>query len=86
MLPPNRLDDGLAQLAFRGRPRRPPPWVTRLVATLSFWGAIALPACYLTLLAVGIDDTSGLLTFLGLVGLHVLALVAGRSHRADAGR
>jgi hypothetical protein len=45
-----------------------------------------LPACYLALLAVGIDDTSGLLTFLGLVGLHVLALVAGRSHRADAGR
>ena len=86
MLPPNRFVDGFARLAFPGRLERPPPWVARLVETLAFWGAIALPACYLTLLALGIDDTSGLLTFLGLVGLHVVALVAGRSHRDDAGR
>lgn len=61
-------------------------WVGPIVATLSFWGAIALPVIYLPLLAVGIDDASGLLAFLGLFGLHVVTLVAGRSHRAETRR
>lgn len=86
MLPPTGLDDRFARFVAPGRPTRPPPWVARLVAKLSFWGAIALPVCYLSLLMVGIDDTSGLLTFLGLVGLHLVALVAGRSYRSNGGR
>ena len=86
VLPSDRSDSALAWFTSRGRPLRIPPWVASLVETLAFWGAIALPVCYLSLLVVGIDDTSGLLTFLGLVGLHVVALIAGRSHRADSSR
>ena len=57
-----------------------------LVTRLSFWGAIVLPVWYLSLLIVGIDDLEGLAIFLGLLGLHVVTLVAGRSHRRDSSR
>lgn len=50
------------------------------LSALSFWIAIALPAVYLPLLVVGIDGADGLLLFLGLLGLHVLALVGGRGY------
>lgn len=50
------------------------------LSALSFWIAIALPVFYLPLLAAGIDSVDGLLLFLGLLGLHVLALVGGRGH------
>lgn len=53
------------------------------VSALSFWSAIALPAFYLPLLAAGIESVRGLGLFLGLFGLHVVALVIGR-HYADA--
>lgn len=56
--------------------------VAGLVSTLSFWAAIVLPVLYLPLLAAGIDSTTGLALFLGLFGLHVLALVGGREHAA----
>ena len=52
------------------------------LSTVSFWAAIALPACYLSLLASGIETTDGLALFLGLLGLHVLALLGGRAHAA----
>lgn len=58
----------------------------RPAAALSFWAAIALPAIYLPLLASGIESVRGLGLFLGLFGLHVLALVAGRSHADGAAR
>lgn len=48
---------------------------------LGFWSAIALPALYLPLLVTGLDGTSELLSFLALLGLHLVALVIGRSYR-----
>jgi uncharacterized RDD family membrane protein YckC len=62
---------------------RLPTWVGPFVSALSFWGAIVLPVCYLSLLLVGIEDTTGLLVFLGLFGLHVLTLIAGQSYRPN---
>ena len=74
------------------RPRRSrggnrlPSWVGPLASALAFWSAIALPVCYLSLLVVGIEDASGLALFLALFCLHVLTLIAGRSHRLDSSR
>lgn len=55
-------------------------WIRTLIAALSFWSAIALPVLYLPFLASGIETTTGLITFFGLFGLHVLALLGGRSY------
>lgn len=55
-------------------------WCTDQVARVLFWAAIALPVCYLALLARGIATTHELFAFLELFGLHVLALVGGRFH------
>lgn len=60
--------------------------VRRSLSALSFWGAIALPALYLPLLLVGIDTTNGLVTFLLLFGLHVLALLGGRRYHGSLRR
>ena len=68
-------------LPLRHRTDRLPARVGPLVSALSFWGAIVLPVFYLSLLVVGIEDTTGLLVFLGLFGLHVLTLIAGQSYR-----
>ena len=57
--------------------------VTAPLELLGFWSAIALPALYLPLIVTGLDTTSELITFLGLLGLHLVALVLGRSYRAD---
>ena len=51
------------------------------LAAVSFWSGIALPALYLPLLLAGLESVEGLAAFLGLFGLHVLALVGGRCHR-----
>ena len=51
------------------------------LSALSFWLAIALPALYLPLFVTGLESTNELLTFLGLFGLHLLALFGGRTHR-----
>lgn len=56
------------------------PRMRRTLSALSFWGAIALPSVYLPLLVAGIDTTGGLVTFLLLFGLHVVALVGGRRY------
>lgn len=56
----------------------------RPLSALSFWAAIALPAVYLPLLATGIESARGLALFLGLFGLHVVALVAGHPHAHGA--
>lgn len=52
-----------------------------LASTVSFWGAILLPALYLPLLLQGIESLVGLGLFLALFGLHALALFGGRGHR-----
>ena len=66
-----------------GRIDPPGRWIRRPVSAISFWGAIALPLLYLPLFYVGIDTTNELVAFLGLFGVHVLALVGGRHHRRD---
>lgn len=86
MNPADRIANRVDGVRPRGGRERLPPWVGPLVSALSFWGAIVLPLCYLSLLVVGIDGTSGLLLFLGLFGLHVLTLIAGRSYRANVRR
>ena len=80
--PADRLADSIDVARSRRARGRRPRWVGPLVETLAFWGAIVLPIGYLSLLFAGIDDASGLLLFLGLLALHLLALVGGRSHRA----
>lgn len=50
------------------------------LAALSFWSAIVFPVLYLALFVRGIETTTGLGVFLGLFGLHVLALIGGRNY------
>lgn len=57
-----------------------PRWIGDRFRALAFWTAIVLPVLYFPLLVVGIDDAEGLIVFLGLFGLHVLTLTAGRSY------
>ena len=56
--------------------------ITGPLSALAFWAAIALPALYIPLLVAGLESTGDLSVFLGLFGLHLLALFGGRSHRA----
>lgn len=56
------------------------------LAALSFWVAVAFPAVYVVLFASGgFESVSGVRLLLALVGLHVLALVAGRQHEPGRG-
>lgn len=64
-------------------PRRLGQTLVAPLELLGFWSAIALPALYLPLLVTGLDTTSELVTFLALLGLHLVALVIGRSYRAN---
>lgn len=62
------------------------PWsiVERLeapVEAIGFWAAMGLPVYYLSLLVRGIDSRVGLVIFLSLLGLHVIALVIGHDHQ-----
>ena len=50
-------------------------------SAFAFWSGIALPGLYIPVLLHGIESVEGLAVFLGLFGLHVLALVGGRCHR-----
>lgn len=61
-----------------------PRWLGDRFHALAFWAAIVLPALYLPLLFAGIEELRGLVVFLALFALHVLALVAGRGHRAPS--
>lgn len=58
-------------------------WIRRPLSALAFWSAITLPVLYLPLLATGPDTTGDLITFLALLGLHVLALIGGRNHNRE---
>ena len=64
-------------------PRRIGQTLIAPLELLGFWSAIALPALYLPLLLTGLDRTSELVTFLVLLGAHIIALVLGRSYRTD---
>ena len=51
------------------------------VVALSFWLAVLLPLVHLPLAATGLETTSELTRFLGLLGLNAVALVVGHGHR-----
>ena len=53
------------------------------LSAVAFWLAIALPVLYIPLLTTGIHGLEELTLFLGVFGLHLLALVAGRSYRRE---
>jgi hypothetical protein len=81
--------DGKSGVAGTGRhyrrlsAERAAAGIRRLLSTLAFWGAIALPALYLPLFVNGIETVDRLGLFLGLFGLHVLALVGGRRRHVE---
>lgn len=58
-------------------------YLRRPVEALAFWAAVALPFVYLPLLYQGFDDTTGVLTFTGLLIANAVALYAGHDHRRD---
>lgn len=49
-----------------------------------YWSAILLPVLYIPILLTRLHTTEELLLFLGLFGLHVVALIGGRSYRPEA--
>lgn len=53
------------------------------VTAVAFWLAVAMPIGYVSLLVTGIGNGRELLLFLGLIAIHLIALRAGASHRAD---
>ncbi len=63
------------------------PWhrftrgLRRRLAATAFWSGIALPLLYLPLMAQGIETLPRLGLVLGLLGLHLVALLGGREHR-----
>ena len=61
-------------------------WLRARSATFLYWVAILLPLVYLPLLVNGIETAHGLRTFLLLLGVHLVALVGGRSHLRDVER
>ena len=65
------------------RPFLPAGSLATPVSALAFWLAIALPALYLPLLLTGLSTVPDLMLFLGLFGLHLVALVGGRSYRRE---
>lgn len=75
-------------------PRRfPGRWPRSIVArleapveALGFWGAIVLPAAYLSLLVGGLEGQAGLGLFLALVALHVAALLVGHGYGGQVDR
>lgn len=58
------------------------PGLSEPLAAIAFWSAITLPVLYLPLLMAGLSTTQDLLLFLGLLALHLAALLAGRSYRS----
>ena len=74
---------GAEEASDGDRPFLPASPLATPVSALSFWLAIALPAVYLPLLFTGLSSVADLVTFLGLFGAHLVALVGGRSYRRD---
>ncbi|MFC5972028.1 hypothetical protein ACFPYI_11870 [Halomarina salina] len=55
----------------------------RTVSAMAFWLAVALPFCYLPLLAGGLDSLSTQSTVGALLALNAVCLVLGHAHRRD---
>jgi len=70
----------------RPAPWRVSRWIKSKVEVLMYWSAIVLPMLYLSLLLTRIQTARKFHLFLALVGLHIVALVVGRSHRRPGGR
>lgn len=62
------------QISFNGRIRIP-------LSKVAFWVAIGLPVLYLPLFLSGIETLTELFLFIGLLGIHVLALIRGSGYR-----
>lgn len=58
-------------------------WVREPLTVLSFWSAITLPVLYIPLFVSGLNSTTELEFLLGLLGLHVLALIGGRTYNRE---
>lgn len=54
------------------------------LGVISFWSAVTLPVLYVPLFLGGVRSSNDLVLFLGLFGLHVLALTAGRDYQPDS--
>ena len=52
-------------------------------SAIAFWLAITIPVLYVPFLATGINGLDELGLFLGVFGLHLGTLYAGRSYRRD---
>ncbi|WP_135536905.1 MULTISPECIES: hypothetical protein [Halostella] len=50
---------------------------------LAFWSAIALPFLHVPLLATGLSNPSETVTFLALLGLNLVMLLIGHSHKRE---
>jgi hypothetical protein len=57
--------------------------LTAPVRMISFWMAVALPFLHVPLLLRGLTDPTQTLTFLGLLGLNLVALLIGHSYNTD---
>jgi len=56
----------------------------RSLTTVSFWLGTLLPVAYLPVIVAGIDSVSRLSILVGLLVVHVLALIVG--HEYDGSR
>ena len=61
---------------YRDDPRTEP------VQAIAFWLAVVLPLIHLSILATGLSNGAETTLFVGLLGLNVVAVVAGHAHRA----
>lgn len=59
-------------------------WFRSVIVRVMYWSAILLPVLYIPILLTRLHTTEELLLFLGLFGLHVVALIGGRSYRPEA--
>jgi hypothetical protein len=57
--------------------------LARPLSAIAFWLAIALPVLYVPFLTTGINGLRELGLFLGVFGLHLTALYAGRTYRRE---
>ncbi|MFB6110508.1 MAG: hypothetical protein ABEJ60_06505 [Halodesulfurarchaeum sp.] len=55
----------------------------RPLEAAGFWAAVALPFIYVPLVLRGLDTSTAQITVAVLIVAHVLALVLGRTHRAE---
>lgn len=69
------------QLSEQDTLERHAPTLAKPVRMASFWTAIVLPFLHVPLLATGLSNSAETMTFLGLLGLNLIALYLGHSHR-----